>query len=135
VNKFIVGFGPNVDLQWIRQNQDRIQDHAAWHGYLSEEEAEDLLKNKKPFTYLFRRNARPISYFISFVQADHSIKHMFFVLEMDRKIWLYESDPESESTEKIMSPDLDELIPMLMQCDPSSSTPLVAVMIRNEFEG
>jgi hypothetical protein len=53
--------------------------------YIFEQNAEELLKNKNPFTYLLQKGDNPYSYFISFVQEDHSIKHPFFVLEIDRK--------------------------------------------------
>jgi hypothetical protein len=125
MSRCVVGLGPNADLHWINQNQNEIQNHLAWCGSISEQNAEELLKNKSAFTYLLRKGDNPYSYFISFVKEDHSIKHQFFVLEVDRKGWFYRNGIATDSPAEVGSKDLNQLIPMIMHCEPNFITPLI----------
>ncbi len=107
-------------VEWVQRNQEQIKTHPAWHSDMSENESEKLLRDKSPFTYLLRPGEKEHLYFISFVKEDSSIKHQFFVLELDRKGWYYRNGATSKYPAEIISKDLNELIPLMMHCDPDS---------------
>ena len=104
-------------IQWVQKNQEEIKAHPAWHEHISENESEALLKGKTPFTYLLRTGGKEHSYFISFIKEDFSIKHQFFVLEIDKKGWCYRNGTTVNHPTEIVSQDLNELIPLMMHCE------------------
>lgn len=110
----------NSMIAWVQQKQEQVTTHPAWHGNISVEQSEELLQNQPPFTYLLRSGDKEHLYFISFVKEDHMIKHQFFVLEFDRKGWLYRNGCPASSPVEIISKDLHELIPLMMHCDSDS---------------
>lgn len=116
-------------IQWVQKNQEQIKTHAAWHQHISENESEILLKGKSPFTYLLRPGQEEHSYFISFVKEDSSIKHQFFVLEIDKKGWCYRNGTTLNSPAEIISQDVNELIPLMMHCQPSECIGLKSAIV------
>ena len=126
MTKINLGVTANPILEWAQKNQVHIKTHSAWQDPISESESEALLNNKSPFTYLLRSGEKDHSYFISFVREDRSIKHQFFVLELDLKGWYYRNGSTLNSPVEIISKNLNELIPQMMHCDPSSCTPLTS---------
>jgi hypothetical protein len=117
----------NIDHGWIKKNQGEIQLHPAWHEKMSEEESETLLRGNPPFTYILRNGEKEHAYFITYVKMDLSIKHQFFVLEIDRKGWYYRNGIGNGPAE-ILSKDLEKLIPMMMHCDVMACTPLISMV-------
>jgi hypothetical protein len=113
----------NLALEWVQKNQNQIEVHPAWHSNISEDESEQLLKDKSPFTYLLRLGEQERLYFISFVNESGSINHQFFVLEFDRKGWLYRN-AGTGGPQGTISKNLDWLIPKIMHCDFFACTPL-----------
>lgn len=109
---------PNTD--WIQRNRDEVKKHPAWHEDISEEEATKLLENQPLFTYILRPGEKERAYFISFVQEDLSVKHQFFVLEIDRRGWRYLNGTTNNCPSEIVSQNLHELIPLMMHCDPKT---------------
>jgi hypothetical protein len=103
-------------VEWIQRNQEQITAHPAWRP-ISEHESEKLLQDKSPFTYLLRFGEKEHSYFISFTKEDGSIKHQFFVLELDRKGWYYRNGSTLNCPAEVVSTDINELIPLMMHCD------------------
>lgn len=114
---------PINTLKWVQNSQDQIKAHPAWHCPISAIESEIILKNEKAFTYLLRSGEDKYSYFISFVEEKGSIKHQFFVLELDRKGWYYRNGTVDSCVTEIISKDLTELIPLMMHCDFSVCCP------------
>jgi hypothetical protein len=113
----------SIDHAWIKKNQGEIQSHPAWHEKSSEGGSETLLQGKPPFTYILRSGEEEHAYFITYVKPDLSIKHQFFVLEIDQKGWYYRNGVTIGLPE-ILSKDLEKLIPMMMHCDDMACTPL-----------
>jgi len=107
-------------IEWIQRNQEQIETHPAWYHHISENEAEALLRDRSPLTYLLCSGEKEHSYFISFVKEDGSIKHQSFVLELDKRGWYYRNGSTSKYPAGVISKDLEELIPLMMHCDPSS---------------
>lgn len=105
---------------WIQRNQDEVKKHPAWRQDISGEESEKLLENQPPFTYVLRAGEKEHAYFISFVQENLSVKHQFFVLEIDRRGWRYLNGSTTKCSPEIISQNLNELIPLMMHCDPNS---------------
>ena len=110
---------------WIQKNEEQIKTHEAWHANLPEAFFEEFLKNQPPLTYLLRSGPKEQSYFISFVQQDGTIKHKSFVLEFDHKGWYYRNGVTNGLKEVTME-DLQELIPIMMHCEPSACIPLTS---------
>lgn len=111
----------STNTKLAQEYQEQIEAHIAWHSNLSEKEAESLLEGKDPFTYLLRMGEEGDLYFISFVQEDSSIKHQFFVLELERNgTWCYKNG----ST--VRSPNIGDLIPKMMHCEPSDCIPFMS---------
>lgn len=125
-------------LEWIQAHQEEIDCHTAWHPQIFDSiAAEALLKNKAPFTYLLRAADKILSYFISFVKPDGSIKHQFFVLEPTQQGWRYRNgacdqffagarftSSIKDSSTEIIAECLHEIIPMMMHCNPEDGHPL-----------
>ncbi len=126
MTKINLGAATNNILEWVQNSQEHIKTHSAWHLSISESESEVLLKNQGPFTYLLRAGEEERAYFISFVRENSSIKHQFFVLELDRKGWYYRNGSTLNSPAEIISKDLNELIPLMMHCDANMCIPLTS---------
>lgn len=101
---------------WVKTHHDQIQKHPAWHGDLHETHAEALVKGHDPFTYLLRAGEKEHAYFITFVKADHTIKHQRFTLESDLKGWYYRNGAVDRPVE-IVEETLKSLIARMMHCD------------------
>lgn len=104
-------------FQWTHEIQKQITSHAAWKGTIDQVEAEDLLKNSNPFTYLLRSDKKENSYFISYVGEDRTIRHQFFILDPDHEKWRYQNGCANSCH------DLNKLIPLMMHCDPEVCHP------------
>jgi|GEM_PF-1470961 len=115
----------NIDHSWVKRNQDQIQSHEAWNEKLLEKDAENIMKDKEPYTFILRKGENKNSYFISYVKEDLSIKHQGFVLELNRKGWFYRNGVTSGLAE-ILETDLYKLIPQMMHCDQSACKPLAS---------
>lgn len=111
----------NPLVAWTEKKQGLIKSHPAWHGFISEQEAERCLKHQPSFTYLLRQGEH--QYFISFVKEDGAIKHQFFVLEHSRQGWYYRNGGTG-GPQEIVSENLEELIPMMMHCRADQCRPL-----------
>jgi SH2 domain-containing protein len=114
---------PTSHVEWTQRKQQLIKLHPAWYVTISEHEAEKLLQNQLPFTYLLRQSEQEPLYFISFLKEDGSIKHQFFVLEYSRLGWYYRNGGTG-GPQEIVADNLNELIPKMMHCDPLSCIPL-----------
>lgn len=109
--------------QWTRLHVSQVEEHQGWRpNILKDEEAANLLKDSAPFTYLLRHGEKKNEYILSFVQEDRAIKHKSFVLEFDRKGWFYRNGQAENYPTEVFSDDIEKLIPLMMYCDPSSST-------------
>lgn len=114
-------------LEWIQAHQEEMISQDGWHPHLSDSHgAETLLRNKAPFTYVLRAADKILTYFISFVKADGSIKHQFFVLEPTQQGWRYRNGCTENSPTEIVANSLKELIPMMMHCEQEEGRPLKA---------
>jgi hypothetical protein len=89
---------------------------------MREPEAELLLEDRAPFSYVLRRGEQQYAYFITFMTRDGTIKHRRFVLDLDRKKWCYQNK-EVAGSKEIFSATLDRLIPLMMECKPQNCIP------------
>jgi hypothetical protein len=98
----------------------QVQDHPALYRNVSGGEAEKILENQPPFTFIFRAVGEKNSYAMSFVQTDCSVAHRAFVLDPERLKWLYKNDYIHVEAR------IQALIPQMMHCtDPSCPRALV----------
>jgi len=111
----------STNTKLAQEYQEQIEAHIAWHSNLSEKQAESLLQGKDPFTYLLRMGEKGDLYFISFVQEDSSIKHQFFVLELEHNgAWCYRNGCATRAS------TVDAIIPKMMHCEASDCIPLMS---------
>jgi hypothetical protein len=99
---------------WIRINQESIQDHPAWQESIDVMSAETLLEGAGSFTYLLRKGAEEYLHFITFVKEDLTIKHQWFTLEFDPRGWFYRNGGTGPT--QIVAETLEDLIPQMMRC-------------------
>lgn len=102
---------------WRKEKQVEISQHPAWHGLLTEQEAEVLLKNQTPYTYILRGTEDPMKFYLSFIQPDLTPDHRLFVMQ-DASGWFYQNfDPHRAAF-------LKDLIPQIMHCPAQNCLPL-----------
>lgn len=104
---------------WVKEKQVEIHQHPAWHGALTQQEAESLLKNQAPYTYLLRSTADPKQFYLSFIQPDLTSDHRFFVMQNETLGWFYQNANPHEAGL------LQDLIPEIMHCSKEECSPLI----------
>jgi hypothetical protein len=107
------------------KNHEHVKSHIAWKGGLQEHQAEMLLQGQPPFSYVLRDGKEAYTYFITFVKDDGTFKHQRFVLEADRKGWHYRNGQASSHPVEVLADTVEEIIPMMMHCEPGECRPLV----------
>ena len=107
-------FGATVDFC------KEIERSPAWHGTVSEKEAETLLHNQKPFTYMLRTGNEGNQFFISYVKADSSIGHVDFIFDVSAKKWFYKNSAWHYED------NINALLQYMMHCDPAACTIFVS---------
>lgn len=90
-----------------------IEHSPAWHGCISQNEAETALQGHKPFTFVLREENEKDHFIISFVRADSSIGHETFIFDLERNVWFYQNST-GHFTENINS-----LFHHIIHCDPN----------------
>ncbi len=103
---------------WLIQAQVEIQQRPEWHGILSEVDAEKLLKQQPPNTYLLRGTHQQDKFYLSFVQSDLKIEHRYFMMDDRKKEWFYKNGDPHHIT------SIQLLIPGIMHCQPYECIPL-----------
>ncbi len=104
---------------WVQKKQKEIETHVAWHGKISGMYCEALLREHSAFTYLLRTGEEEGHFYLSFVQSPLSFKHQPFVIRFSVKGWFYQNGYTG------ITPDLDELISLIMHCSSEQCRPLV----------
>lgn len=102
--------------------QNKIEHHTAWKGILSQEDAENLLKNQKPFTFLIRQEPAQVDnsclkYFVSFVNQKSEIEHLFCTFNPGKQIFFYQNLIGYNAT------SIEELIPCMLHCEKAYCQP------------
>ncbi len=99
-----------------------IQLHPAWIGLVSGLHADKLLRGKTPYQYILRQGEMESAYYVSFVQADGTVKHQPFVITTSSEGWYYENGgnggPFLEAT-------IDDVLHLIMHCQKEECIPLV----------
>jgi hypothetical protein len=90
-----------------------LEQLSAWRGNISQDEAEVLLKGRRPYTFLFRYDDEREQFVISHTQSDSSVDHKVFCFDEKRMQWRYDNE-YTHYEEKASS-----LIPQMRHCDPS----------------
>jgi len=96
-----------------------LEAHPAWHGMLSQAEAEVRLKGKTPFTYLVRDGGVADVYFVSFVKEDLSFEHDWIAFEGEMGAWCHRN-----RTIVSMRRQLTELFAPMMHVEAGGCSPL-----------
>lgn len=103
---------------WLIQAQIEIQQRPEWHGVLPEAEAEERLKQHLPKTYLLRGTDQQDKFYLSFVQADLTVEHRYFMMDSKKKEWFYQNGDPHHMT------SIQQLIPEIMHCQSHECIPL-----------
>jgi hypothetical protein len=96
----------------VHNLQQQLEAHPAWRNDASQSDAEVLLKNRLPFTYLFRSSKENNHYVISFVTANGLVDHKVFVLDENRLHWAYQNLSFHTANQ------IDLLTPKILHCSP-----------------
>ena len=88
-----------------------IEHFPAWHGCISQNEAETALQNHKPFTFVLREASEKDHFIISFVRDDSSIGHVDFIFDIQTKKWFYKNGGFHYEDK------IEALVPQMMHCD------------------
>jgi hypothetical protein len=93
---------------------DSIAEHAAWHGGLPGLVAEKMIRGfNTPYTYLMREGEMPGHYYVTFLDAQLTVRHQPFVITMTPQGWHYENlatgGPYAEAS-------IDDVIHLIMHC-------------------
>lgn len=107
---------------------DEIHGHTAWYGNITGLNAEKLLRPWRhiPFMYLLRKGEHSdedlVNYYVTFVGADHSIRHQPFTVKVTAEGIYYENYvPYAPTT----STQIDDMLYLIMHCDKHACVPLV----------
>lgn len=111
-------FSAEATKVWLLDKKEEILKHPAWHGSTSTQEAESLLLERLPFTYLLRHGERNYHYYLSFIREQ--IIHQLCVLEFSLQGWVYRNGITSPPQLRLV-----DLIPLAMHCRPDQCIPLI----------
>lgn len=109
----------SIDHLWLKEKEDEITSHPAWHGCLNGMDCEALLRGMPSGTYLLRQGEDQYHYYLSYVIGEYFYKHQPFIIKFSTRGWFYQNGCSGFRDRLI------ELIPMAMHCDESQCTPLI----------
>jgi len=91
-----------------------IQLHAAWKGHLSGLVGEKMIRGKStPYLYLLRAGETEGDYYVTFLDADLSVRHQPFTITTTPQGWCYENgSPGGPFTQA----SIDDVVHLIMHC-------------------
>src|SRR5262249_22040524 len=99
-----------------------IEQHPAWLGTISGLRAEKLLRSyTRPYLYILRSGEGPGNYYLTFIQADLTIKHQPFLITETNRGWHFENGGAGGP---FLTESFDEVLHLIMHCTPQDPTPL-----------
>ncbi len=102
--------------------QEEIESHPSWQGNITGLNAEDLLNNKPPFTFLIRKGEHPMNYYVSFVQRDGAFKHQPLLIMLTPHGWSYRNALKSIPS----ALPFVNFIHLIMHCNKDECKPLTS---------
>lgn len=94
---------------------DDIARHAAWHGRVPGLVAEKMIRGLSiPYTYLLREGEMPGHYYVTFLDAQLTVRHQPFVITVMPEGWYYENLGGRGPYEE---PSIDPVIHLIMHCE------------------
>lgn len=107
---------------------DDMKRHAAWWGDLPGLNAEKVLRAKRtPYLFLIRQGERSarqdqFNFYVTFVQADLTIKHQPVVITLAEEGWYYENGGGGGP---YVDASIDDVLHLVMHCQEDQCVPLV----------
>lgn len=109
----------SMDANWMSpSSSDRIEDHIAWKGAISESAVERLLNKQGSYTFILRKEKNG-DYGVAFVEENGSVHYQNFKVE--RGIITYRNWCGGGQGHRNIMPFLAQL----MNCKPTDCRPLM----------
>lgn len=104
-----------------------IELHPAWLGQVTGLKAEKMMRGKKAYMYVLRTGEpsdqpNVTNFYVTFVNADLTVKHQPFVVTLTPQGWMFEN---YGCVGPFMNVTIDDVLHSIMHCQKGENTPLV----------